>query len=144
MRALPVAVAALLMLALTGCPPAEGWRESPPADPDGVACEDSAGAQAVRIDVEYAGAEPGTPSEECEVDPGTMLTWRGPLRGQAFQLRFHEASPAGAGAPLLVESSESGGQHRVRMAADNASGRYEYDIVSGGAVVDPAIIIRAR
>lgn len=134
MRAVPVAIA---LLALCGCNTvAESQSE---AGPDGVPCARSAGASAVWIDVEYSGDSVHPSDEECAVDPGTRITWRSP---EAFQLRFLGASPGGPREPAEVISADSGGQYKIRITADNDGGRYEYDIISRGVIVDPAIIIR--
>lgn len=136
MHAIPVAIA---LLALSGCSTLPG--PGPLSDPDGVACEDSAGASAVWIDVEYSGAAVGTPSATCEVDPNTQITWRGPEGSrQPFRLSFHGDIPTTGRLP--EESSESDGRQKIRITANNASGTYEYDILSGDIIVDPAIIIR--
>ncbi len=146
MRVIPTGIAALIaLIALSGCPsPYKSDDPAPMSDPDGVSCDDSMGASAVRIDVVYTGTEVGTPDEICEVDPGTQITWRGPEGGrETFKLRFHEASPGGRGAPLQVASSRSDdGRQKVSITADNESGRYMYDILIPGGGVDPAIIIR--
>lgn len=158
MRAIPVATAALLTLALSGCPNDQVRGESVPSDPDGVACEDSAGAAAVWIDVEYSGAAVGTSSEECEVDQGTEITWRGPAASRdEFQVIFDTASPAGSASasasamrsmsspgtsPLEFTSTYSDGRQKIQITANNASGTYVYVISRGGVIVDPAIIIR--
>lgn len=144
MRATPVVIAGLLVLALPGCygAPVKDGAPAPTSDPDGVACEDSVGATAVWIDVEFSGTEVGTPSERCEVDPDTRITWRGPMDSrEPFQLRFHAANP-GIDAPRLPTSSYSEGRQKIRITANNEPGEYGYDILTGNGGVDPAIIIR--
>lgn len=142
MRAVP-AVMAAAVLALSGChiaPPKDGTPAS--TDADGVPCDRSAGAAAVWIDVEYSDAGASTPSERCEVDPGTRITWRGPVENrEPFQLRFHGASPAVRGS-REPGSSFSDGRQKIRVTADNESGAYPYDILTRDGGVDPAIIIR--
>ena len=144
MRAMPLLMAAAL--ALSGCyataPPKDGAPPPETADADGVPCDQSAGAPAVWIDVVYSGTDVGTPSERCEVDPGTRITWRGPSDSrEPFQVRFHEASP-GVGGPRELDSGYSEGRQRIRLTADNDSGEYRYDILTREGGIDPAIIIR--
>lgn len=142
-HALPMLMAAAV-LALSGCqsimPPADGAPAT--TDADGVPCERSAGAPAVWIEVQYSDTGASTPSERCEVDPGTRITWRGPVENrEPFQLRFHDASPGVRGSREPA-SSFSDGRQKIRIVADNQSGEYRYDILTRAGVVDPAIIIR--
>ena len=143
MRAIPVATAVLLVLALAGCPNdyVRPDAPSPTADPDGVPCSRSAGAAAVWIDIEGSGSSIHPSDEECAVDPGTRITWR---YADAFHLRFPGANPGGRGEGATFDSTSGGRRYHVSIDADNASGRYEYEIVSGNVVVDPVIIIRNR
>lgn len=143
-RAMPMMIAAAL--ALSGCyataPPKDGAPPPATTDADGVPCDASAGAPAVWIDVVFSGPQVSTPSERCEVDPGTRITWRGPVDSrEPFHLRFHKASP-GVDAPRTPGSSYSDGRQKIRMVADNESGEYGYDILTRTGGVDPAIIIR--
>ncbi|MGH8085002.1 MAG: hypothetical protein ACREPV_06980 [Lysobacter sp.] len=142
MRAIPIATAALLVLALSGCPDDHVRPDSPPpADPDGVPCSQSAGAAAVWIDIEGSTSSIHPSDETCTVDPDTQITWRS---AEAFHLRFPGANPGGAGVGATFDSTAGGRRYHVRIDADNASGSYEYEIVSGNVVVDPVIIIRNR
>jgi len=137
------ALAGVFMLA--GCSTSGPTRDGAPTpDADGVPCADSAGAPAVYIDVEYSGASVSTPIPVCEVDPDTVITWRGETGAEGFQIRFTSASPAARGAPRSINSTSRGGRQKVVLTARNTSGTYEYEILTANGGVDPAIIIRAR
>lgn len=146
-RVTAAAMAIMLVPVLAGCASTAPVKEAgsePMSDPDGVSCADSAGETAVWIDVEYSGDEVSTPSERCEVDPNTRITWRGPTDSRVpFQLRFHAGSP-GIDGPRLPGSLYSEGRQKIRITADNHSGEYGYDILTSIGTVDPAIIIRQR
>ncbi|MGY0620001.1 hypothetical protein [Lysobacter sp. A378] len=127
----------------TGPTPDGDGSPTTPADPDGVACQDSAGAAAVHIDLEYDGNAVSTPDAVCTVDRGTEITWRAPAgSSEAFQLQFADASPSARGMPRSVDSSEQDGRQKVMITAGNASGAYEYEIQTRLGGIDPAIIIR--
>lgn len=142
----PKLIAITIVLVAAGCSitePTVGGSSTPPPDPDGVACQDSAGATDVYIDVEYRGNVVSTPDPVCTVDPGTEITWRAPAGSSvAFQLQFTDASPSARGMPLSVDSSEQDGRQKVMITANNASDTYEYEIQTLHGGVDPAIIIR--
>lgn len=133
---------AMTLLALSGC--STVLESEPQSDPDGVACEDSAGATAVWIDVNYSGSSVSTPSSECTVDPGTRITWRGPMGNpDGFRLEFDGERPDPR-APRVPTSEYLDGRQLILMFANNDSGEYTYDIVTDNGGVDPVIIIRNR
>ncbi|MGQ4658926.1 hypothetical protein [Lysobacter sp. F6437] len=131
------ALAGVFMLA--GCGTSGPTRDDGPTpDADGVPCADSAGAPSVYIDV-------GAPPPVCEVDPDTAVTWRGAPGADGFQIRFTSAaSPAGPRAARSLNSTSRGGRQKIVLTARNASGTYNYEILTATGGVDPAIIIRAR
>ena len=139
MHAISVATATLLVLAVSGCHPDYVIGDSAPDDPDGVPCSESEGASAVWIDVEGTGSSIHPSDEECAVDPNTTITWRS---AEEFHLRFPGANPGGRDPGATFDSTADGRRYHVRIDADNASGRYEYEIISGNVIVDPVIIIR--
>lgn len=142
MRAIPVATAVLLVLALSGCHPDYVLGGSAPADPDGVPCSESEDAAAVWIDVNYSGNSVSTTSNTCTVDRGTQITWRGPVGNrEGFQLQFDGEQPD-LRAPRLPTSEYRDGRQKIQMSASNHSGEYTYDIITGNGGVDPVIIIR--
>lgn len=154
MRAMPLVLAPVIVVtafALAGCTtrPAADSVDGPDTAPDiasdGVDCSKSKGQANVYIDIDY---ESGAPKHDtCEVDPGTTITWRG-LQGSVvkFRIKFKEGSPAGRGEALKLDSEivadERGGRPKARIKADNVPGKYEYDVMIGRRIVDPAIIIR--
>lgn len=120
----------VLPLLLTGCP----------NDPDGVTCAQSAGAGRVRIDI--PSYQEG-PKGDCEVDRGTVVTWRAP-EGEpwSFEVEFVGAGPGGPGSPRTYTSRDRGDRQALSIEAAGPSGTYPYLVVVDGVELDPAIIIR--
>lgn len=126
-----------LVASLAGC----AYNHDLVPDEDGVGCAHSMGADAVHIDIpSYREG----PKGDCEVDQGTVITWRAP-RGETrpFELVFTSSSPAGPREPLQHASREARGRQKVSLVADGPPGsRHPYEIRVNGRVLDPAIIIR--
>lgn len=143
MRANPLILAAAI--GLSGCATAPYPDSDAEADADGVPCGQSRGESRVRIVIAFKG-DYGTPdTDRCEVDEGTLITWRGEAGSrQAFAVVFERASPAGRDQPLKTRSSDVDGVQKLEIAAAGAPAHYPYRIVVNGVAVDPAIIIRPR
>lgn len=125
---------------LVGCP-----GNGVITDPDGVACSPQLNAGRVHIDVDYgANRVPTTSTDECQVEAGTTITWRGPPGESAsFSIVFPDQSPQGpreAGSTLA--STLVAGRQKITITADNDPARYKYDVVAYRQRLDPAIIIR--
>lgn len=119
----------VLPLLLSGC-----------EDPDGVTCAQSAGAGKVRIDI--PSYQEG-PKGDCEVDRGTVVTWRAATgEPRPFGVQFIGAGPGGPGSPRTYSSRDRGDRQAVSIEAAGPPGTYPYVIVVDGVELDPAIIIR--
>jgi len=145
MRRLSVSLLALPFL-LAACPGGPGlfpdpdpYPDSDPG-PDGVPCAQSAGAERVWIDI--PSYQEG-PKDDCEVDQGTTIVWRGPPEEEdPFALEFTGPSPGGPGSQREYTSRDRGDRHTVTIDASGPPGPYPYAIKVDGVVLDPAIIIR--
>lgn len=97
----------------------------------------------MHIEIRYA--NDGTPSavpDECRVPPKARITWRTTGdNAKPFELRFPDGSPAGPDERSRVHSVSDEMRQKVVLVAGDQEGRYKYDIIANGIVVDPAIII---
>ena len=150
-----LALAILTGGAVTACS-MHGPTENPAEDPaeladravdpdDGTWCGTPGATGPVYINITYAanGAARASP-ENCYVDSGTEVTWRGPMgEPVTFRIEFKAAAPlAGDVGPL--ESSMTGRRDKVRRVISGPDGNYAYGIAANGVVTDPAIIIRRQ
>ena len=147
-----LALAMLAGSAVTACS-----MHGPTADPaevadravdpdDGTWCGTPGATGPVYINITYAddGAARASP-ENCYVDSGTEVTWRGPMGEPVeFRIQFKAAAPLGGDAVGPLVSSASGRRDKVRRLISGADGSYAYGIAANGIVTDPAIIIRRQ
>ncbi|OHE84529.1 MAG: hypothetical protein A2579_04740 [Lysobacterales bacterium RIFOXYD1_FULL_69_11] len=148
-------VLALAMLAggaVTACSmhgptadPAEVADRSVDPD-DGTWCGTPGATGPVYINITYAanGAARASP-ENCYVDSGTEVTWRGPMgEPVTFRIEFKAAAPLAGDLGGPLESSMTGRRDKVRRVISGPDGNYAYGIAANGVVTDPAIIIRRQ
>lgn len=112
-------------------------------DGDGLRCDLPRVGDRVLVEIRYA--NDGTPSAvpgECTVAPETRITWQSTADSTTpFERRFPDGSPAGRGERTQVRSSIDDEDQKIVLVAGDQDGRYKYEIVANGIVVDPAIII---
>lgn len=147
-----LALAALAGTGLTACAmhgsyddPAEMADRAVDPD-DGTWCGTPGATGPVYINITYAasGAARASP-ENCYVDSGTEVTWRGPSgEPVVFRIQFKAAAPLAEDVPGTLESSMSGRRNKVRREISGPNGTYAYGIAANGVVTDPAIIIRRQ
>ena len=115
-----------------------------PGDPDGIACNLAPDRGRVYIDVDYgANAMPAANPDQCEVERGSTVTWRGPPGEPAeFTVVFAEDSPEGTRGSRVLASDPAGGREKITMTAGNEAGRYKYVVEAYGGRSDQAILIR--
>ena len=137
------AVAACSMHGPTADPAEVADRATDPDD--GTWCGTPGATGPVYINITYAddGAARASP-ENCYVDSGTEVTWRGPLGEPVeFRIEFKAAVPL-AGDAVGSLASRPGRRDKVRRVISGADGTYDYGIAANGIVTDPAIIIRRQ
>lgn len=145
MKAKVAVIATLLVAGLVGCgkqrPP--DAQVAPAADADGTWCGANAKGP-VYINIIYA--QDGMPSadpDQCTVDPGAEVTWRGPDGNPtSFAIKFKDVSPVDQDERLGLASDELDKQHKVKKKMSVKAGTYAYGIQANGKEKDPAIIIR--
>lgn len=145
-----LALAMLAGSAVTACSmhgptmdPAELADRSVDPD-DGTWCGTPGATGPVYINITYAanGAARASP-ENCYVDSGTEVTWRGPMAEPVtFRIEFKAAAPLAGDFDGPLESSMAGRRNKVRREISGPDGTYAYGIAANGVVTDPAIIIR--
>ncbi|MDQ3287364.1 MAG: hypothetical protein M3Q42_03715 [Pseudomonadota bacterium] len=110
---------------------------------DGLRCDLPNAGDRVHIEIRYAkDGRPSAVPDVCTVEPKTTITWRSTADSKTpFELRFPDGGPAGVSERTEVRSSNVDENQKLVLVAGDEEGRYKYDIVANGIVVDPAIII---
>ncbi|MEG3193131.1 hypothetical protein [Lysobacter sp. D1-1-M9] len=150
MRMPTIAVTAAMLLALTGCPGPDTLRpdvaeatEHPDDPADGVWCGQSESSERVYVDIGYASdGMPSAQPDRCTVRPETHITWRAPVGGGPFEIRFSGETPSADLRTRNLSSAPIDSREKAEMTASERAGEYKYLIEANGKVLDPAIIIR--
>jgi hypothetical protein len=154
----PVLVGMAALLGLSGCANPDVIETTGPIDAappghaasgpneDGQPCSDTGPRhREVYIQIAYdASGMPVVHPEQCRVNPGTRITWRGPddLR-TPFEIAFKAAS-ASADGQGSIASAFGRDRSRAAMVAARGRGSYAYSIIANGKELDPQIIIDPR
>lgn len=131
---------AVIALALAGC---AAPRAQTPADA-AVRCDAPGAGANVYVEVGYdATGMPSATPEECTVDRGARIEWRGPDgRTLPFLIRFKRDNPVPGARGGELPSQSSGRRQAAWGVLGRMPGRYPYAIRAGLKERDPAIIIR--